>query len=227
MSRPDLLSPVPQFDFDASWATFATGEHQTDFEGIPMWKLADDLSRYITLVQDAVPDLIVEVGTRWGGSALWFAAHAMCDVVTIDIDHSGIEQARQHQLARDGVVQWVRGNSIAPSTFRAAADRAARYRKVMVVLDGEHAAPHVAAEIAMYRELVSPGQYLVVEDGIFDLAGPQRSHLGGARIPVEGGPLEAISALLPDDPRFARETALEAVSPRSYHPAGFWLKGDR
>lgn len=220
------LAPVPEFDFDASWATFASGEHQTDFEGVPMWKLSDDLHRYLTLIGDAAPDLIVEVGTRWGGSALWFAANAKCDVVTIDIDHSDIGQARQHALSRDGLIQWVRGNSIAPSTFRAAADRAAGHRKVMVVLDGEHAAPHVAAEIALYRELVSPGQYLVVEDAIFDLAPPELAHLGGARIPAEGGPLRAIDALLPDDPRFIRETSLESTGPRSYHPAGFWLKGD-
>ena len=98
-------------------------------------------------------------------------------------------------------------------------------RRTMVSLDSEHATPHVLAEIALYGPLVTPGCYLVVEDGIFDLIEPERAHLGGARIPAEGGPLRAIAATLAQDSAvWKRDTAIEGMSARSYHPAGFWLK---
>jgi cephalosporin hydroxylase len=98
-------------------------------------------------------------------------------------------------------------------------------RRTMVSLDSEHATPHVLAEIALYGPLVTPGCYLVVEDGIFDLIEPERAHLGGARIPAEGGPLRAIAATLAQDSaEWKRDTAIEKMSARSYHPAGFWLK---
>jgi len=217
------ISPHPLYDFDATWETFGTGEFQIDVEGIPMQKLPDDLERYTRLLGQARPELIIEVGTRYGGSAIWFASVAQCPVVSIDIDHT-LLAARDHALSRDGRIHWILGNSIAPSTFKTVAVIADEHRRVMVVLDGEHAAPHVLAEIALYRELVTPGQYLVVEDGVFDLAHPTRAHLGGARIPTEGGPLAAIDALLPYDPRFYRDVELEGLTPRSYHPAGFWRR---
>ena len=83
----------------------------------------------------------------------------------------------------------------------------------------------MVAEIGLYGPLVTPGCYLVVEDGIFDLIGPERAHLGGARIPAEGGPLRAIAATVAGDTaNWKRDMAIEKMSSRSYHPCGFWRR---
>lgn len=219
-----MLRPLDGYDFDASWATFATGEHQDELGGVKMWKLVDDLGRYRRAIELAQPDLVIEVGTRWGGSALWFARQGI-DVFTIDIDQTDAAVA----MAANPHPEWNRiifheGDSIAPSTIRRARELALEHDRVMVSLDGEHRAPHVLAEIALYRELVTLDSYLVVEDGIFDLAAPQLSHLGGAHIPAQGGPLQAIDALMPFDWRFKRDTEIEGLTERSYHPAGWWRR---
>jgi cephalosporin hydroxylase len=116
-------------------------------------------------------------------------------VISIDIDQSLTGPARDidHDCTSgQPQITWIENDSVNPEMLARVADIAGRYERVMVSLDGEHAAPHVLQEIAAYGPLVSPGQYLVVEDGIFDLVDPAIAHRGGARIPTEGGPLVAI-----------------------------------
>lgn len=220
---PPLL-PLDSYDYDASWATFATGEHQDELGGVKMWKLVDDLNRYRRAIELAQPQLVIEVGTRWGGSALWFASQGI-DVLTIDIDQTDAAVS----MATHPSPEWNRvifheGDSISPSAILRARELAQEYDSVMVSLDGEHRAPHVLAEIALYRELVTLNSYLVVEDGIFDLAPPELAHLGGAHIPDQGGPLRAVDAIMPFDWRFKRDTEIEGMSNKTYHVAGFWRR---
>jgi cephalosporin hydroxylase len=212
-------------DFDATWATFAAGEHEVDVNGINTWKLQDDLVRYARIVKKAKPDLIIEVGTKWGGSALWFSCLGV-DVISVDIDHSLTGPAMEIDASRDRPrIQLVTGDSIGGHTLAEVMRLSDGYKRVMVVLDGEHAAPHVLKEIIAYGSLVSVGQHLVVEDGIFDLADPKLSHLGGARIPNEGGPLLAIAQSgLATDPAWRRDTAVEKMSPKTYHVGGWWRR---
>jgi len=218
------LRPLDSYDFDASWVTFASGEHEDELGGVRMWKLIDDLQRYRRVIEQTRPQLVIEVGTRWGGSALWFANLGV-DVFTIDIDQTDAVRSRaDHPHPEWNRVFFHEGDSIAPPAISRTREIAQDYDRVMVSLDGEHRAPHVLAEIALYRELVTPGCHLVVEDGIFDLAPPERAHLGGALIPTQGGPLRAIDALMPFDVRFVRDEQIEGMSPRSYHPAGFWQR---
>jgi cephalosporin hydroxylase len=107
----------------------------------------------------------------------------------------------------------------------AAIGRGLAGKRVMVSLDAEHGADHVRAEIRNFGPLVTPGCYLVVEDGIFDLTSiRERQRIGGHRIPDEGGPLHAIVSELVGNPGWIRDTAVEQQTPLTYHPAGWWVK---
>lgn len=219
-----MLGLTTFLDVAASWRTFDTDEYYLKVQGVHTWKLQDDLTRYEKVIERARPDLIVEVGTKWGGSALWFAGLGI-NVITIDIDQSLTKEARDLDGdRRSGVrrITWIENDSVNPEMLARVAEITHGYQRVMVSLDGEHAAPHVLKEIELYGPLVSKGQYLVVEDGIFDLVDPAIAHRGGARIPTEGGPLAAIrqSGVL-EDPRWHRDTEIETLTNRSYHPAGF------
>jgi cephalosporin hydroxylase len=98
-------------------------------------------------------------------------------------------------------------------------------KRVMVSLDSAHDAMHVAREINAYAPLVTSGCYLVVEDGIFDLAPTDKGKAeGGAAIPEVGGPLRAIESILVNSPYWRRDTDIERVSPLSYYPAGWWIR---
>jgi cephalosporin hydroxylase len=222
-----MLGIETHLDVAASWATFDTDEYYLKVQGVHTWKLKDDLNRYALVIERTRPDLIIEVGTKWGGSALWFADFGI-DVVTVDIDQSLTGPAHGFDVDREQPhIQFVEGDSVNLDTLARVSSLASGYERVMVSLDGEHAAPHVYHEILAYGPMVSQGCYLVVEDGIFDLVDPSVAHRGGARIPTEGGPLAAIrQAGLHTDPRWVRDVEVERLTLRSYHPAGFWRRAE-
>ncbi len=216
----DLAFLEVHIDAAASLATFDEGGHLQDHRGVPVWKLAADLDRYADVIAATRPDVVVECGTMWGGSALWFEDHGV-DVVTIDMEPGPIYPAARSQCSR---TTWLQGSSINPAMVAQVAELTAG-RRTMVSLDSEHSSPHVQLEIEAYGPLVTPGCYLVVEDAIFDLAETAEGRAkGGALVAHVGGPLRAICSTLVDDPRWLRDEVIERAYPLSYCPAGWWVK---
>lgn len=206
--HPDL--PV-HVDLGASLETLAANGHVNG----DMLKLPADLDRYRQIIEATRPDVIVETGTRTGGSARWFANLGV-DVVTVDLNPVAIPDAYA------GRVTQVVGDSADPAVVAQVAELVAG-RRAMVSLDSDHSGQHVAAEIGAYGPLVAPGCYLVVEDGIFGHAPPAlRAQHGLAG--MVGSPLDAIVHMLVDDPGWSRDVAIERTSPTTHHPAGWWLR---
>ena len=89
---------------------------------------------------------------------------------------------------------------------------AAAGKRTMVILDSDHAATQVAAELKIYPEFVSPGCYLIVDD----------TNLGGHPVlPEHGpGPTEALDAWLPTRRTFeidrSRERFMLSLNPRGF-----------
>jgi cephalosporin hydroxylase len=208
--RLDPALPV-HIDLQASIESLAGNAHVNG----DMLKLPADLDRYRQIIDATRPDVIVETGTRTGGSARWFADLGV-DVVTVDLHEVVIPEAYKTRVTQ------VVGDSADPSTlYRVAA--LVGGRRTMVSLDSDHSGPHVAAEIGAYGPLVSPGCYLVVEDGIFGHA-PDALRAQHGLADMVGSPLDAIAELLVDAPGWSRDVAIERTSPISHHPAGWWLR---
>lgn len=205
-------------DVEASLATLERNEHVRP-DG--MLKLETDLDRYKAIINATKPEVIVETGTRTGQSALWFAGQPGVDmVVTVDINPLVWPEGVNYDLATG--VETITGDSADPSVFAKVAELVAG-RRCMVVLDSDHSAAHVAAEVKMYGPLVTPGCYLVVEDGIFGYATRtlRTAHGLGEMI---GSPLDAIAELLDGNPDWSRDIAIERTSSVSHHPGGWWIR---
>jgi cephalosporin hydroxylase len=211
------LSLQTWVDVDASMGVWRTGGHEQQHRGLRMWKTVDDLDRYRKVIADTAPEVLVETGTRWGGSAVWFADLGL-EVVTVDIDQRASQDAR----GRSDRITWVESSSIDRSAVAEVSEVVAG-RRCMVSLDSDHHASHVATEIESYAPLVTAGCYLVVEDGLGDLAGAA-GQIMGRRIPTEGGPLAAIEATVARWPGWTRDVEIERMSPVTHHPAGFWRR---
>lgn len=178
-----------------------------------MVKIREDVERYQQIIEDTKPEVIIECGTWDGGSAEWFSSLGL-DVITIDIeDHVSAE--RKAKL--NGQVHWLRGSSIAEETVEEV-KRLVGGRRTMVSLDSDHHGCHVAAEMALYGELVTNGCYLVVEDGLVRyVPGPEHQTI------LQHGPLDAIENYLPGSD-FERDEVIEKMHPATMHPAGFLRK---
>ena len=159
------------------------------------------------------PDVIVETGTHFGGSAYFFAC--LCDllnhgqVVSIDIAaRATIPHPR---------ITYLSGSSIDPGTVSIIGGQLSELevRRVLIVLDSDHSANHVLRELEAYAPLVPIGSYIHVQDGCID------------ELPIfkgQGpGPAVAAKQFLETHPSFIRDLKVEHRYLMTAHPYG-WLR---
>lgn len=220
-----MLSPLPSWSADETWSTFENGTFHGLIAGVEIQKSDDDLHRYRELIEISQPDIVIETGTRAGGSAMWFHRMMGLQVVTIDVRP---EWLRKGPPLKGPGIEWMIGSSIVDQTV-AAAQEHIRGKRVMVSLDSDHHSPHVQVEMAIWGPVVSPGCYLVVEDACFDmfdrLGHPEHARVGGGKIPEFGGPLHAIEhSGIEHSSIWWRDEELEGLTNISHSPVGWWRK---
>jgi cephalosporin hydroxylase len=196
---------------DAFHMVFYHTQFESQWLGVPVQKFPMDQWVYQELLWDTRPDVLLEMGTFKGGSAYYFAS--MFDlighgrVITVDIE-------RQPNLPVHPRISYLLGSSTSPEIVRQIEEQLKPRERVMVVLDSDHHAPHVLRELQIYSRMVSPGQYLVVEDT--DINGH----------PVAGdsgpGPAEAVAQFLAVNHDFTPDKSREKFLVTAY-PGG-WLK---
>lgn len=179
--------------------------------GSRVLKCPNDLWSYQEVVWDTRPDLIVECGTFNGGSTLFFA-HLLDlvgagRVLSVDLDP-------QEGLPEHPRVEYRRDSSVSPETLAWVAEACSGAERVMVVLDSDHSRDHVLAELRAYAGFVTPGCYLVVEDGNVNGHPVYREH--------GPGPTEALRAFLAEDGRFEPDPRRERFL-MTFNPGG-WLR---
>lgn len=156
--------------------------------GRPLIQFPQDMAAIQELVWKTRPDLIVEAGIAHGGSLIMSASLlAMLDycdaveagtaldprvthrrVLGIDIDIRSHNRAaiEAHPMAHR--IDMIEGSSVAPETVARVRGIAANYRRVLVLLDSNHAHDHVIAELVAYAPLVSKDSYCVVYDTLIE-----------------------------------------------------------
>jgi cephalosporin hydroxylase len=193
------------YEGERTWAN-------TSWLGARAQKCPLDLWIYQEILHETRPDLIVETGTADGGSALFLAS--ILDllgngrVITIDVE----ARAARPQHER---IEYVTASSTAPEIVAQVQAVAARAGSVMAILDSDHSREHVLAELRAYGDLVTPGNYLVVED----------TNLGGHPIwPDFGpGPMAAAREFLAERTDFALDPQREKFG-LTFNPNGFLRK---
>lgn len=206
----DERSVVAEFHrlyFDAR--AFNMTWRNTWFMGHAILKCPLDLWLYQEILHAVRPAVIVETGTAFGGSALYFAS--LCDlldngrVITIDVEPRASRPAHPR-------ITYLSGSSAAPDVIRQVTAAIGRAAPVLVVLDSDHRREHVLAELEAYGPLVTKGSYLIVED----------TNLNGHPVePDHGpGPLEAVETFLSSHPEFAHDTAMDKFL-LSFNPRGY------
>lgn len=184
--------------------------------GVPTLKNPLDLWIYQELLAATKPTLIIETGTAYGGSALFFAhmldrVGGKSHIVSVDLEPNPTlpQHPRLTFLKSDSTDPGI----VAMLTRKA---RATAHERVMVILDSDHSAAHVTRELDAYADLVTPGCYLVVEDTHYNDRPVPQSWMGGP------GPGPAVDAWLPKHPEFEADRMCERFW-MTFYPGG-WLR---
>ena len=142
---------------------------QTRWFGEPCLQLPTDLIALQEVVFREKPDLIIESGVAWGGTTLFLAnmlnVIGKGKVLGIDIFLPlDLRDRLNSNLKLKDYFTLLEGSSTDVNTFNQVKKHASNAEKVMVILDSDHTHDHVFAELNLYSELVTTGQYLLVCD---------------------------------------------------------------
>ncbi len=130
------------------------------YRGVRIIKMPTDLALYHQVIWENRPKWIIETGTKFGGSSLYFQDQLDMigeggKVVTIDINAVVVE--------KDPRITYITGSSVDRGIVAQVKEMVGD-DSVMVVLDSNHNRKHVKWELYHYGPMVTQGQYLVVED---------------------------------------------------------------
>lgn len=192
---------------------YKTGNFRSlEWLGTPIWQNPLDVWTIQQTIADVKPALLIETGTDHGGSALFYA-HLMDligkgKIISIDvIDKHEVEHPR---------VEFITDDSTSPQVIeRLAAEAADADGPTMVILDSDHSRAHVSEELEAYSQLVSPGSYLLSQDGVIDQFWIFRAS--------RPGPLSANEDFLRRHPEFEYDEERNRRFRLTQHPLG-WLR---
>lgn len=208
-----LISPIVSRLFIDQLIRKTGNFGRTTWLGYPIWQNVLDLWTIQETLAAVKPALLVECGTNRGGSARFYS-HLFDLMGHGEILSMDVEKLHDLQLPR---VQFLIGSSVADQIVATVRDRVRRAGgPVMVILDSDHSADHVAKELEIYSAFVTPGSYLLVQDGIIDTTGVFK----GAGRP---GPLSAIKQFLARHSEFTVDKERCERFMVTHHPLG-WLK---
>jgi len=138
--------------------------------GRPIIQLPEDVLRIQEVIYHLKPNVIIESGIAHGGSLiLWASLCKAMDkgrVIGVDLEiHTHNRRAiESHELFP--FITLIEGSSIDISTVQKVKSLIKPSDIVLVILDSNHTKQHVLAELEAYREMITPGSYIVATDGI-------------------------------------------------------------
>jgi cephalosporin hydroxylase len=157
------------------------------YKGVPMLKDPFDLALYQMLFWRLKPRCLIEIGSKAGGSAFWFADVLAALGVAAQVHSVDLEPPN---LEIPGVVFHCGDARRLGDTFPDAVMRDLP-RPLLVVEDADHHAETTLCVLEFFDAWLAPGEYIVVEDGIVD-----DLYEGERLAQFAGGPRQAVRTFL-------------------------------
>jgi cephalosporin hydroxylase len=153
---------------------------QDSYAGVGLAKFPEDLRAYEHIMWSTAPDAVIEIGTSFGASALWFRdrlrwleAYGRIErgrVISIDLDQA---EARQLMAAADPrfeeTITLIEGDVTTPGLPELVERELPAGARALVVEDSAHVYETTMAALVGFARFVPRGGYLVVEDGYVDI----------------------------------------------------------
>ena len=163
-------------------ADYQTGTLKYTYKGVRCIKSPVDMALYMLLIWNLRPRTLIEIGTKEGGSALWFADVVRnygldCPVFSIDLDPP--------ELVVDQNVTFLQGDVRALGPIIDKSEIDAERRPWFVVEDSAHTFEGCLATLNTFSSLMTSGDVLVIEDGVLDELGLSENYQGGPNRAIE------------------------------------------
>lgn len=158
------------------------GHHNVTYRGVSCIKCPFDYVIYQMIIEQVKPDLIIEIGTNQGGSALYLAdlleLQGKGEIHSIDLTDECIQLVKDHPR----ITLYHKGWEVYDLSL------AVPFSTVLVIEDASHKYKNTLGAIEKFCKTVSLNSYLIVEDGIIDDL--------GLKSEFQGGPVKAIEEFL-------------------------------
>jgi cephalosporin hydroxylase len=144
------------------------------------------------IIDEVKPDLIIEIGTHFGGNSLYLADLLQLRnrgiLHTIDVNEYGdLSKLDSHPRIKRFLGGYENYDLSQISEFE----------NVLIIDDGSHQYRDVLNSLRKFNEFVTMNSYFIVEDGVLSELGYEKNY--------EGGPLRAIEEFLDENKDFAIE----------------------
>jgi cephalosporin hydroxylase len=197
---------------EAWWNEKETTLFANRWVGVPTLRHPFDAWITQEIICEVCPDVVVECGR--GGSAVMWAmvleqVNPLGRVLIIDVEDR-LDRARALPIFQRHV-DALHGSTVDPLILNRVRDQVAN-KQTLVILDSDHTKDHVPAELEAYAPFVSPGSYLIVQDGVVN-GHPVEPNFGP-------GPFEAVAEFLARDRRFVFDSTRERMW-FTFNPSGF------
>lgn len=156
-----------------------------------------DLSLYTKLLWSLKPKTVIEIGSAYGGSALWFADilssfNLNSHIYSVDIDMSKID-------IEDDRITFIQGSlfsldSLLPGSFIKNIPR-----PLLIIEDSSHFFDTTYHVLNFFKSLLEKGEYIIIEDGIV-------GNLGENYKQYNDGPNKAIEKFIERNKDFVIDT---------------------
>jgi len=184
INKKSFRNPKVKF----SVKTVNEGHHNVTYRGVKAVRCPFDYVIYQMIICEIKPDLIIEIGTRKGGTTLYMADlldslnHGA--IHTIDITNDAAEIVRKHGRISFYNQGWENYDL----------DNASKFEKILIIEDASHIYEDTLGVMKKFHELISVGSYFIIEDGIINELGLEKEY--------NGGPLRAISEFIESNSNF-------------------------
>lgn len=169
--------------FDLNLQSIVTAHHKTTYRGVTIVKNPFDYVIYQMIINEVKPDLIIEIGTNYGGTSLYMAD--LLDIIGNGIIHT---MDVQEYVNNDLVKSHPRIRRFLGGYQEYDINNTLGFDKILLIDDGSHNYNDVINVMTKFKDVVSKDSYMIIEDGALDWMGWKEAY--------NGGPLKAIEEFM-------------------------------
>ena len=207
------------------------------FMGVRTMQNPMDLWVIQEIITEVQPEIVIECGTAYGGSALYYASilNGIRDdfkVFTIDIEpdvEHGLKAIDSPEIKRkaeqlfDDRIEVIESDSLAPQLLEKLSAECDG-KRTLVILDSCHNTKHVLHELNAYSKFISDGSYIIVQDTIIDQKEAWiQTHAQCEGYESSAGPAKAVESFLQTSSGFEIDKSKE-IYLFTFCPSGFLKK---